>query len=191
MKLGILGGTFDPVHLGHTALAAAAAEALSLDTVLFIPNASPPHKPGRKITPYEHRVNMLKIALENCPSRELCEMETGTEAPHYTIDTIRTLKAARGGDADMFLLLGADEAAEFHGWRDPEKILAEVTVTVVPRAGCDTSVIEDPCSFRILSVEIPDISSTDIRERAASGRGLEDLVHPGVAEYLLEHRLYV
>jgi nicotinate-nucleotide adenylyltransferase len=190
MKLGILGGTFDPVHLGHTALAGAAADAMSLDTVLFIPNACPPHKPGRRIAPYEDRVKMLRLALADCPVGELCEMETGADTPHYTVDTIRALKTARGEDAEYFLLLGSDEAADFSSWRDPEKILAEVTVAVAPRAGCDTGTIERSGDFCILDVEIPDISSTEIRKKAASKSGLEQLVRPAVADYLLTHNLY-
>jgi len=190
MRLGILGGTFDPVHLGHTALATAAADALSLDTVLFIPNACPPHKPGRTLTPYEHRVKMLELALADCPVGELCEMEAGTDAPHYTIDTIHALKAARGGDDEYFLILGSDEAADFPSWRGPDRILAEVAVAVAPRVGCDMNAIENPDIFRILSVEVPDISSTEIRKKAASKSGLEQLVHPGVAGYLLTHHLY-
>jgi nicotinate-nucleotide adenylyltransferase len=191
MRIGMLGGTFDPVHLGHIALAEAAAAELSLDTVLVVPNASPPHKPDREITPYEHRVKMLEIAFGDCDIAELCEMETGTDAPHYTIDTVRALKSARGEDTDLFLLLGSDEAADFPGWRDPEKILEEVTVAVVPRAGCDASAVENQDRFRILSVEIPGISSTEIRERAASGDRLEGLVDPGVADYIAKHALYV
>ena len=190
MKLGILGGTFDPVHLGHTALAKAAVDALSLDTVLFIPNASPPHKPDATLTPYEHRLQMLRLALADFPLGELCEMETGTDAPHYTIDTIRTLKAARGQDNEYFLLLGFDEAADFPSWRDPDGILEEVTVVVAPRVGCESATIKDPDIFCILFVRLPDISSTTIRKKAASKSGLEDLVRPDVADYLLTHHLY-
>ena len=121
--------------------AAAAAERFRLDRVLLVPNACPPHKPERELTAYEHRVNMLRIALEGCPVGELCEVESRGTAPNYTIDTVRTLKSTYGDDTEIFLLVGSDEVPDFPSWKRPGEIAAEATVAVAHRAGWDLDVI--------------------------------------------------
>ena len=201
MKFGILGGTFDPVHAGHADLACGASRALDLDSVLFIPNANPPHKQGIKITSYEHRVSMLAITLDDCEEGELCEVETKTSAPNYTIDTVSSLRKLYGKEAEFFLLLGSDEARGLAKWKEPHKLLETVEVVVVPRIGSDIAQIECLLSSlgedavrklgaNALYLEIQDISSTQIRRKVARGEDLGRDVHPGVAAYITEHNLY-
>ncbi len=201
VRFGILGGTFDPVHAGHADLACGAAEVLDLDSVLFIPNANPPHKRGIKITPYEHRVRMLAITLNDCEAGELCEVEARTSAPNYTIDTVTGLRKLYGEEAEFFLLIGSDEVRGLADWKEPRKLIEIVEVVVVSRAGSDIAQIERLCSSlgedavkklmaNALHLEIQDVSSTQIRRKVARGEDLGHDVHPGVAAYITEHNLY-
>ena len=141
-RLGILGGTFDPVHVGHVDLACGAAGALDLDSILFIPNANPPHKRGGEITPYEHRVRMLAITLDDCELCELCEVEARTSAPNYTVDTVTGLRKLYGKGTEFFLLLGSDEIQNLAGWKKPRKLIEAVNVVAISRAGSDIAQIE-------------------------------------------------
>lgn len=201
MKIGILGGTFDPVHTGHVALSRAVISALSLDKFLFIPNARPPHKHARNITPYEHRTAMLKIAIEDCDGAQLCEIEANASSPNYTIDTLAILRKTYGPDAELVFFLGTDELKDLADWRSPRNILREATVVVVLRPGWDFSEIdrlekllgaEAVASLRenVFAMELPDISSTQIRRKAARTFDLGGDVHPGVAAYISGHSLY-
>ena len=202
MRIGILGGTFDPVHTGHIALARAVTERCGTDKILFIPNANPPHKLGIAITPYEHRVRMLEIALEDCDKAELCEVETQGSAPNYSVDTVRRLKALYGEETKFFFVIGSDEVAGLADWKDLKKLLAAVDVLVVSRAGWGLVEIDritdslgedavEKLKSNAFSVDLPDVSSTDIRQRAASGGDVANDVPPGVARYILEQGLYL
>ncbi len=201
VRLGILGGTFDPVHAGHAELACGAASALDLDSVLFIPNANPPHKRGTKITPYEHRARMLAITLGDCDAGELCDVEARASAPNYTIDTVTSLRKLYGKEAEFFLLLGSDEIEGLADWKEPRRLIDTVEVVVVSRAGSDMAHIQrlsgslgedavQKLGANVLHLDIQDISSTEIRRKAACGEDLSHDVHPGVAAYIAEHNLY-
>lgn len=201
VRFGILGGTFDPVHAGHADLACGAAAALGLDSILFIPNANPPHKPGSKITPYEHRVRMLALTLDDCEAGELCEVEARRSAPNYTIDTLANLRRLYGKDAEFFLLLGSDEVRDLAKWKEPRKLIETVKVVVVSRVGSEIAQIErlgnslgkdavQKLKANALYLEIQDVSSTQIRRKVARGEDLGRDVHPRVAAYIMEHNLY-
>jgi nicotinate-nucleotide adenylyltransferase len=201
MRLGILGGTFDPVHAGHVELACAAASALNLENVLFIPNANPPHKKGSKITSYEHRVAMLRMTLEDCETAELCEVEARKSAPNYTIDTLANLRKLYGEDTEFFLLLGSDEVRGLAEWKEPRKLVNAVEVVVISRAGSTIGEIdrlEDflgeeatrKLSAQALCLDLPDISSTILRARIGRGQDILEDVHPNVAAYIDQNKLY-
>lgn len=202
MKIGILGGTFDPVHTGHIELAKAVMTARRADKILFIPNASPPHKLGRTITSYEHRVRMLELALGDCDKAELCEIEAQETDPNYTVDTVRKLRILYGNETEFLLIVGSDEIRGLADWKEPRKLLESVDVLVVSRTGWNLDEINcladslgrdavEKLKSTTLSVDLPDVSSTDIRERAASGDDLARDVAPPVARYIATHKLYM
>lgn len=202
MKIGILGGTFDPVHAGHIGLAQAVIAARRADRVLFIPNANPPHKSGGQITPYEHRVRMLELALEGCNKAELCEIEAQETDPNYTVDTVRKLRTLYGNETEFLLIVGSDEIRDLADWKEPRKLLESVDVLVVSRTGWNLDEINcladslgrdavEKLKSNTLSVDLPDVSSTDIRERVASGGNLARDVALPVARYIATHKLYM
>lgn len=195
-RIGIMGGTFDPVHYGHLILAEQAREQLSLDKVLFITAADPPHKNGIEITPVSHRHQMACLSVLNNADFECSTIEIERPGPSYTIDTLRQIKEIYGAETSIFLLLGADEAAILMSWREPRQIQEIATIVVANRPGQE---IEDtlkrlPADFaeKIIPLRIPgvDISSTDIRDRARSGRSIKYLVPEAVENYILQERLY-
>ncbi len=199
-RLGILGGTFDPVHAGHVAAANAAATGLQLETVLFIPNANPPHKKEKKITSYDNRVRMLEITLEDCEAGELCELESRNSSPNYSIDTIRKLRKLYGNGTAFFFIIGSDELPDLPSWKDPEKLIEAATIVVISRAGYEIQVsrlkrsLDEDAVEKILSnviyADLPDVSSSKLRKKAALGEDLGEDVHPDVAQYIAQHNLY-
>lgn len=191
-----MGGTFDPVHYGHLILAEQAREQLSLNKVLFITAADPPHKNGIEITPVSHRHQMACLSVLNNADFECSTIEIERPGPSYTIDTLRQIKEIFGAETSIFLLLGADEAAILMSWREPRQIQEIATIVVANRPGQE---IEDtlktlPADFaeKIVPLRIPgvDISSTDIRGRARSGRSIRYLVPEAVEQYILREELY-
>src|SRR4051794_20875065 len=138
MKLGLFGGTFDPIHQGHLILAEACREALGLDRVWFVVAGTPPHKPGGR-TPVGHRVEMARIATAGNPAFEVSEIEARTTGPNYSVETLEAVRAERPGD-DLFFLIGADSLADFPLWRRPDRIAELATVVVVNRPGIDPAV---------------------------------------------------
>ena len=197
---GILGGTFDPIHLGHLAIATEAREALGLDRVVLVPAALPPHKRDRVITPAADRVAMVELAVAGDPSLSVSRIELEREGPSWAVDTVRAFAdaaAAEGRDEPVFIL-SAEALAGFPTWREPDRILDRCRIAVVPRPGAtpvDRSALarrfpgrED--RFRLLDGPSIGISATMIRERVAAGRSIRYLVPPAVAAYIEEHRLY-
>jgi nicotinate-nucleotide adenylyltransferase len=205
-RVGILGGTFDPIHYGHLAIAEEAAEALGLELILFVPAALPPHKLDEDVTPAEERAAMVELAIAGNPRFRLCRIELDRDGSSYTADTLQELadEAARQRVArELFFILSADVLAEFRTWHEPERVIALATLAVVPRPG---SPAPDPgwaraqlptapraaAAPRIECVDTVRLatSSTEIRARAASGRSIRYLVPPRVEAYIREHRLY-
>ena len=195
-SVGILGGTFDPIHHGHLAIAEEAREALGLEFVLFMPAAEPPHKPGRPVTPAAHRLAMVELAVADNPDFGVSEAEIVRGGASYTVDTLEALAA--DGLEQPWLILSSEALAGFPTWRSPERILALARLAVVPRAGhdqLDAAWLE--ARFRGLgqrAVFLPGpllpISGSVVRRRAAAGRSVRYLVPDPVAEYIAEHRLY-
>lgn len=195
-SIGILGGTFDPVHMGHLILAEQAWERLGLENVLFIPAADPPHKAGDGITDAAHRLCMVRLAIEGNDHFECSRIELDRPGPSYTIDTVRQLRAELGNESGLYLLIGADEAEDFMSWRDPYGIQKLVTVVVANRPGhsVDDALRSLPgdLAAKIVGLEMPgvDISSTGIRERVMSGQSVKYLVPDAVEGYIRSNGLY-
>jgi nicotinate-nucleotide adenylyltransferase len=197
-RVGLLGGTFDPVHLAHLALARAALDHLALDQVLWIPTGQPWQK-TRTITPAEHRVAMVRAAIANEPRFALSRIEVDRAGPSYTLDTVRALAAAQPG-TEWFLLIGQDQYAGLHTWRDWQSLLELVVLAVANRpaqAGVDLKgAARQPHpdvqsqAHRQVALPMMDISSTDIRRRALEGADFSHLVPPAVARYIETHGLY-
>jgi nicotinate-nucleotide adenylyltransferase len=194
MRLGLFGGTFDPIHLGHLILAEQCREALELDRVWFVVTAMPPHKAGNR-TPVAHRLEMARIAVAGHAAFEVSEIEAKRPGPHYSVETLTDLRRERPGD-DLFFLIGADSLVDLPTWRQPDAIARLATIVVVNRPGLDRSpaVLPDlgPDTHPLQAVTIPPIgiSSTDLRRRLAEGRSVRFMVPRGVAAYIEAHGLY-
>ncbi len=198
-SLGILGGTFDPIHHGHLAIAEEVRETLGLERVLLVPAANPPHKPGRPVTSARHRLAMVELAVAGNAAFAVSRLELDRGGASYTVDTLLALRADRGGDAsDPWLILSAEALAGFPTWREPDRILELSRLAVVPRAGhelLDGGWVaghlpgrED--RIRFLPGPLLPISGSVVRRRAAVGRSVRYLVPDAVARYIADHRLY-
>ena len=192
--LGVLGGTFDPIHLGHLIIAERVREALQLSRVLFVPSARPPHKLGDPVTDAHHRLRMTDLAVAPNAHFAASRMELDRQGPSFTIETIRQLRA-QGHDSIAFIM-GADSLLDLPKWRQPDDILRECQVVAVARPGFDAahvaSALGPTRAAKVKLVEVPliGISSTDIRERVATGRSIRYLVPEPVEEYIRGHSLY-
>lgn len=192
MRLGLFGGTFDPIHLGHLILAEECRDACGLDEVWFIVTATPPHKRGER-TSVRHRLAMARLAVEDRPGFAVSEIEAHTDGPHYSYQTIERLRAERPGD-ELFFLIGADSLNDLPTWRHPERIAREATIVVVNRPGAETTrepgLGQGVRPFRFVTVPGIGISSTDLRTRVAAGRTIRFQVPLEVERYIGEHELY-
>lgn len=192
-RIGLFGGTFDPVHRAHVALAESALAALALDVVRWVPTGQPWQKAGaRVVTPAVHRVAMVQAAIAHEPRFVLERIEVERAGPSFTLDTVRALQAAEPGHA-WVLLIGQDQYANLHTWRDWRELLGRVELAVANRPGPPhpphPEVLAHP--HRMVPLPMLDISSTQIRAAAAQGHDLVPMVPPGVARYIDQHRLYI
>ena len=196
MRLGLFGGSFDPIHVGHLVLAESCREACGLDRVWFVVTARPPHKQGQR-TSVAHRLEMTRIAVAGNPHFEVSEIEADPEqGPHYSYRTLERLAAERPQDT-LFFLIGADTLDDFPTWRAPERVAELATLVVVNRPGLDplhARPVPDlgPNARPLRMVESPliGISSTDIRRRVAERRSIRYQVPRGVEAYITERGLY-
>jgi len=196
MRIGVFGGTFDPPHAGHVAVAEDARSELDLDRVLLIPAHVSPFKMGeRGITDPEVRLRMTEAAVRGSAGLEVDRIELDRDPPSYTVDTLRALKE-RMPDAELVLLLGADQWASFARWKDAREIARLADIAVMAREGEDPDDIDpgfapgDEVTWHPVDVRRVDVSSTEIRERVREGRSIADLVPPPVARLIEEHELY-
>lgn len=191
-RMGIFGGTFDPPHLGHLALADWAREALALDRVVFVPAARPPHKRGRRMSPAVHRVAMTRLAVRGNRAFGVSTLEVRRDGPSYTVDTLRVLTRAHGGAA-LWLLMGEDSLREFPTWHAPGEILELARLAVAGRPGERAPRRLAPAARRrVVWLHNPElqISSSTIRDRMRSGRSVRYLVPDAVVRYAETHGLY-
>ena len=183
MRIGILGGSFDPIHHGHLILARAAREELGLDRVVFIPAHLSPHKTDSKPATSEDRLAMVRLAIDGEDGFAASDIELQRPAPSYTVDTLRELRAAHPED-ELLLLIGADNVAKFDTWREPQEIRRLAQIAVLDR-GAHRTPHDWPVVRRLV-----DISSTDIRARVAEGRSIRYLTPGPVCDYIATHGLY-
>jgi nicotinate-nucleotide adenylyltransferase len=195
MRLGLFGGTFDPIHLGHLILAEQCREACKLDRVWFVVAGAPPHKRNDR-TAVAHRLEMARIAIAGQASFAVSEIETTRPGPHYSVETLEAVRRDQPDD-DLFFLIGADSLADLPTWREPARIAQLATIVVVNRPGLeeiDAANLPDfgPGSQRLLSVTIPPIgiASTDLRRRLAERRSIRYMVPRGVEAYIESEGLY-
>ena len=199
MKVGIMGGTFDPIHNGHLATAEAVRDHLSLDQVLFIPAARPPHKRGRQIADTNHRLAMTTLATCSHPDFHVSTVELERNGPSYAVDTVDSLKNIFPSNTDFYFILGADAALELHTWHNAQELVSKCFFVVATRQGTqfDLSSIQNNFGIdyrqHIIHVETPslEISSTDIRDKIRHGRSVKYLVPESVELYIRKEALYL
>jgi nicotinate-nucleotide adenylyltransferase len=189
-RIGIFGGTFDPPHNAHVALARAARDALALDEVRWIP-AGQPWQKARRITAAVHREAMVSLAIAGQERFVLDRIELERDGPSYTIDTVRALQISQPG-AQWFLVIGADQYAGLHTWRGWQELLGLVTLAVANRPGPMPPVPAEVLRFphRVVPLPMLDIAATEIRARVARGEPIGSLVPAAVARYIDLHALY-
>jgi len=200
MRVGVLGGTFDPIHLGHLAAAEAAQKFLGLQSILLVPSSIPPHRAQPAGAAAEHRLAMTELAAQGRPGWTVSRIEIDRQGPSYTFDTL--VELGKFG-SQIFFITGADAFAEIATWSRYPAVLDLANFAVVSRPGITLdslrekvpSAFERPSSSptRVILVEAhtPDVSSTDIRDRVRTGQSLSGLVPDAVAEYISAHRLYL
>ncbi|MDP9044907.1 MAG: nicotinate-nucleotide adenylyltransferase [Pseudomonadota bacterium] len=189
-RAALFGGSFDPVHNAHLALARLALSELNLDRLLWVP-AGQAWQKQRALTPAVHREAMVRLAIEGEARFELSRLETERPGPSYTVDTVRELSEASPG-TQWYLVIGQDQYASLHTWHAWQDLLGLVTLAIADRPDAPRSA--DPQVLRVphqtVALPMMDISSTGIRERLIEGRRIDDLVPPAVARYIARHRLY-
>lgn len=195
MRIGLLGGTFDPIHAGHLAAAKAALDCAELDRVMFIPAAQPPHRP-RAIATADDRLEMCRLAIEGDTRFVVSDLELERGGPSYTVDTLAELRRSHPGD-QLLLILGWDAARLFSTWRRPDEVRALATIVVVARPGSAAPRKADlePAGLGgqgvILCLEpTPDVSASEIRRALASGESIAGKVPAAVERYIAAHHLY-
>ncbi|HMB68735.1 MAG TPA: nicotinate-nucleotide adenylyltransferase [bacterium] len=191
LRLGIFGGTFDPVHLGHLILAELTRGLLGLDRILFVPARMSPHKRGADASP-EHRFRMTGIAVKDNPHFEVSDVEIRREGPSYTVDTLRSLRGKNPPDTEHYLLLGADSARDLESWREHEELLDGSKVVILGRPGTEDRELPGAVASRatVLSTPLIEISSSEIRRRVRAGETIRYLVTEPVESYIRSQGLY-
>lgn len=205
MRMGILGGTFDPVHYGHLLMAEICREQLNLDQVKFIPAGQPPHKPGRRISDGHARADMLQLAVSGYPEFVIDRRELKRTGPSFTVDTLTELRAETElktdqSDTQLFFLIGADSLRDLPTWREPDSISQLATIVVCNRPGLPLPTFEQSVSWvgeqiasRLMFVQMPgtDLSATNMRQRIQDGKSLRFMTPRAVEAFIKQHRLYV
>jgi nicotinate-nucleotide adenylyltransferase len=198
LKIGVLGGTFDPVHTGHMVIAEAAMQEVGLSRVIFITAGDPWLKGRRCIATSEHRLAMTELAITENLSFSAASIDIDRPGPSYTVDTLNELKSELGVDAELYFILGMDAVASFPKWKEPERIISICRLVAAKRPGClyiDMKKLERDLPgiskhITILNNPLSDISSSAIRERVASGLPITGLVPAAVERYITEQGLY-
>jgi nicotinate-nucleotide adenylyltransferase len=197
-RVGVLGGTFDPIHYGHLVIAEDARTYLRLRKVLFVPAHHPPHKPDGSYCPFEHRVRMTELGIAGNPHFELSLVEMRREGPSYTVDTLRDLQAELRPDVELYFIVGMDSLENLMEWYSPAELLTLCRLVVAERTGyrVDLSALNKALpglKERLELIDTPElsISSTDLQRRVRHGLPIRYQVPPAVERYVHEHRLYL
>lgn len=190
-RIGVLGGTFDPIHHGHLAAAAQVGQQLALDEVVFVPTGRPWQKRADHVSDAEHRYLMTLLATVAQPRFTVSRVDVDRPGPTYAVDTLADLREVYGGDAELYFITGADTLAGITTWRQHERVLAQAHMVAVTRPGHDLVVPDlPPGSVTTVAATTPAISSTECRRRAAAGLTLDFLVPASVAAYIDKNGLY-
>jgi nicotinate-nucleotide adenylyltransferase len=196
-KVGLLGGTFDPIHIGHLILAEEACDQLGLSDVFVVPAGNPPHKQDRHLAPVEDRLRMIDLAIAGNPAFHASRIDAERPGPHYTIDTVRIFQQQLASDCELYFLMGYDSLAELPGWNRPEELVAACHLVALTR-------YDVPLNWERLEADLPgirdrvklldmpeiEIASHQIQERVRQGRSIRYLVPDPVREYIEAHGLY-
>jgi nicotinate-nucleotide adenylyltransferase len=195
-RIGVFGGTFDPIHNGHLHIARAFREALDLDRIIWVPAGQPPHKSGQIVSSDHDRLAMLELALASSPGDDISRVEIDRAGPSYTADTLALLNDLLK-PAKLIFLMGEDSLRDLPSWHDPERIVQHSEIGVAGRPGVDVDLdalfVKLPSArgrIQVIPVRELAISSSEIRGRAAAGLPLRDLVPGAVADYIQTHGLY-
>jgi len=199
MRVGILGGTFDPVHVGHLIIAEEALSRLALDQVLFIPAGQPWLKADQALSPAEHRLKMVELAIASNPRLSVSRIEVDRPGPTYTVDTLERLKRDLGEDVQLYFILGLDALEQFHRWEQPARIIELCQLAIASRPGFQNSRILDEqlgrypnlgSKVNFVAAPVMDISGSSIRQRASEGRSIKYRVPEAVERYIKQQGLY-
>lgn len=197
MRMGLIGGTFDPIHLGHLIIAQEACTRLDLLQMMFVPAGQPPHKRDQGITDPERRFEMVRLAVADNPLFSVSRMDIDRAGPCYTVDTVRLFRDTWGSEVEIYLLIGADSLSELPTWHRPDLLIRLCHVVALGRPGyrvdwaeLDRSLPGASEQIQMLGGPALDISSTEIRNRVRDGRPIRYVVSQPVERYIHEHRLY-
>ena len=190
MKIGILGGTFNPIHLGHIKLAEESVKALNLDKLIFVPAYQPPHKlPDEKIISFNDRYHMIKLAMKGMPLFELSDIEGKRKGTSYSINTIKEFKKIYGSNTDLFFITGSDSLEELEHWKDIDEIKKLCTLVIATRPGY--IVPPKVPNATIIKVNTPDISSSTIRSLIKQNLPFNHLISPSTHTHITTNNLYL
>jgi nicotinate-nucleotide adenylyltransferase len=195
VRIGVFGGTFDPIHEGHLAAAKAAMECAHLDRVLFVPSAQPPHR-GTALAPAEDRLAMTKLAVQGEPSFEVSDVEVTRGGTSYTLDTLSELHREHP-QGELFLILGWDAARLFRTWHEPDRVRSLASIVIIDRPGLGQPGLSelaglglDPARVIECHFQTPDVSGSELRRAIAAGQSVAGKLPAAVERYITEHRLY-
>jgi nicotinate-nucleotide adenylyltransferase len=196
-RVGVVGGTFDPIHIGHLLIAEEARVRLELEEVVFVPAAMPPHKLDKDITPVEHRLAMVELAIASNPHFTISRVDIDRFGPCYTVDTIAILKDEWGPQVDIYFIMGQDSLMEIVTWHKPQRLIRLCRIVALSRPGYRASIKEldallPGAASRIYVLDSPElaIASTDIQRRVRQGLPIKYQVPQAVEEYIYAHGLY-
>lgn len=199
MRIGLIGGSFDPIHNGHLVLAEQVREQLSLDHVVFIPSGNPPHKSKDAMTANGHRFAMVQAAIADNAFFKVSDVEMDPSLIHYTVNTIKRLKALEQGDNAYFFIAGADALMDVENWRSCQELLSLCTFVGATRPGFDLHVLQAQVlhltktygqSIELIEISALDVSASEIRERVSQERSIRYMVPESVWNYIQTHGLY-
>lgn len=198
-KIGISGGTFDPIHYGHLITAERVKEKFNLDKILFIPAGTPPHKSINQVTEAEHRYNMVHSAVNDNPAFEVSRIEVDRKGYTYTVDTLSQLQESYGAGTEFYFIIGADVVSDLLNWKAPERVFSLCNFIAVFRPGYERKQFSEQISFlkksysaRIHTIDVPliEISSTEVRNRVKNSLSIRYLVPHEVEQYIINNKLY-
>jgi nicotinate-nucleotide adenylyltransferase len=189
-RIGIFGGTFDPPHKGHIAIAEEAMKQLSLDTIYFVPAYLPPHKLQHYSMTAKHRLTMVKLAIDGHKDFKVSTIELQRRGISYTVDTLKAFRS-RFPNAALILIIGADNLEQFHSWKSPKAILQLASLAVYKRRGFNQSLKNQNIAFQPIKGQLLQVSSTEIRNRLVKGLTVSKLISRSIERYIKRHSLYL